>query len=231
MGISPKPTRSFKGHIHHSDNVQRAQEAMIAKMSAAALNVRPEAITFGYNGFKEVEPSYPNPHFDTESHDGKQKATHTDRATPRRHGLLYGLGLLAVSLFVTPVQAVMVPFQNCLPEAYQNNVPKALQFVPLFVEASFDTKGATHNLHVTVYGNVTGSYKSVTLPPANDPAWRDPEIVDGKIENLPAPYNKYTTLFNKIDVLTYQPWSQNVNFCDQLVNGTCPLAPAFSANM
>jgi len=204
-------------------------------MSEEASSARLEADDLGYNDVEEVQPGHSRrsaASIHTKSQHAKTKAsTVTRKLSKRRWSLLYGFGLLAMSLFVNPAQAVMVQFQNCLPESYQNNVPTALQFSPLFVDASFDTTGEMHNLHITVYGNVTGTYRNVTLPPSNDPAWTNPEITDGKIENLPYPGTKYTTLFNKINVLTYEPWSQNVNFCDQLVNGTCPLAPSFSAKM
>jgi hypothetical protein len=141
--------------------------------------------------------------------------------------LLY---VIAIFLLVTPTRAVLVPFQNCLPESYRETNPKALQFVPLFVDASFDTESDDHNLKVTVFGNVTGSYRNVSLPPPDSPDWEDPTKTDGKIENLPDLGNKYTTLFNKISVLTYEPWSKNVAFCEQVEGGECPLGPSFNAN-
>lgn len=56
----------------------------------------------------------------------------------------------------------------------------------------------------------------------------------GKILDSPEPdaaNPKLTTLFNKVNVLTYEPWSESVRFCDQLGNGyDCPLGPNFTAN-
>ncbi|KAG0651035.1 hypothetical protein D0Z07_2495 [Hyphodiscus hymeniophilus] len=146
--------------------------------------------------------------------------------------------LLLISLWAVPTSAVLVDFQNCLSEGYQNDTPTQLQFDPLFMNAVFNTTDSSHNLNITVWGNVTGSGpgsgNEVRLPPANDTYWGTNETnLGGKIENIPEPppgVNKFTTLFNKVNVLTYEPWSNTVNFCDQLINASCPLAPSFSAN-
>jgi hypothetical protein len=78
---------------------------------------------------------------------------------------------------------------------------------------------------------VTGSFTNVTLPPAGSPDWKDPSKTDGKIMDEPepnVPKPKLTTLYSKVEVLNYQPWSLATNFCnDSLVNGSCPLAPVF----
>jgi len=98
------------------------------------------------------------------------------------------------------------------------------------MDASFNTTDPSHKLMVTVWGNVTGAYNDVQLPPPNDPAWNKSNYTDGKIENLPYPHTRWTTLSKKVNVLTYEPWKQSDEFCDVLVNGTCPLAPRFTAN-
>lgn len=125
-------------------------------------------------------------------------------------------------------------FANCLSESYINNVPTPLQWVPQFVDAAFDTTNTKHTLRVTMWGNVTGSFTNVSLPAPGSPDWTDPRKTDGKILGEPepnAPKPKLTTLRSKIDVLTYEPWSQNTNFCNtSLVNASCPLAPVFGAN-
>jgi hypothetical protein len=85
-----------------------------------------------------------------------------------------------------------------------------------------------------MWGNVTGSLYNVTLPPPNSPDWTDPKKLDGKILGEPEPDSdapKLTTLHNKVDFLTYEPWSDNTNFCNtSLTNASCPLAPIFNTS-
>ncbi|KAK4239451.1 hypothetical protein C8A03DRAFT_32484 [Achaetomium macrosporum] len=139
--------------------------------------------------------------------------------------------ILVLSALLRPVSAAAVSFENCLSESYINNDPTPLQWVPRWVDAVFDATDPKHTLRVTMWGNVTGSFTNVTLPPAGSPDWQDPSKTDGKILDEPepnVPNPKLTTLHSKIDVLNYQPWSQNTNFCNtSLVNGSCPLAPVF----
>ncbi|OBT67556.1 hypothetical protein VE03_03791 [Pseudogymnoascus sp. 23342-1-I1] len=198
-------------------------------MSADASGARPEASHFESTGGNDHELSQTR----RRGRDGQKGATRAVRTGPRRRRRLLqcGLGLIAASLCVTPVQAVLVRFENCLSDSYIASVPKKLQFTPMFVDASFNASSDAHNLQFKVYGNVSGAYTNVNLPPANDPAWANPNVTDGKIQNLPLPIYKYTTLFNKINVVTYTPWSQPLNFCDQVGNGVCPLGPAFSADI
>ncbi|KAK0656034.1 hypothetical protein B0T16DRAFT_451654 [Cercophora newfieldiana] len=137
---------------------------------------------------------------------------------------------LLLGMLVHVSVAVLVPFDNCLAESYKSNNPLPLQWKPLEVEASFDTTDPRHTLRVTMRGNVTGSLTNVTLPPPGSPHWRDETKTDGKILDEPdpgAPNPKLTTLHRKIEVLTYEPWSNNTNFCQDLTNGSCPLAPVF----
>ncbi|KAI1383348.1 uncharacterized protein F4822DRAFT_434469 [Hypoxylon trugodes] len=148
------------------------------------------------------------------------------------------LGSLIASSWIHPVSAMMVSFTNCLPDNYiYSNQPAEqvqLQWVPKFVEAVFDTENPTHNLMVTVWGNVTGRVGSDPLPAPDSPDWNDPKkALNGKIQNEPEPnvpveQLKVTTLHSKVDVLTYEPFTANVNFCDNIVNGSCPLAPVFA---
>ncbi|KAK4245637.1 hypothetical protein C7999DRAFT_16188 [Corynascus novoguineensis] len=130
-----------------------------------------------------------------------------------------------------PAAAAAVPFENCLPETYVNNEPTPLQWTPHQVDASFLATGSKHTLRVTMWGNVTGSFTSVALPPPGSPHWSDSSETDGKIVDEPepdVPKPKLTTLHSKLEVLTYEPWSENTNFCNtSLVNATCPLAPVF----
>ncbi|KAN0122626.1 Transient receptor potential (TRP) ion channel domain containing protein [Hyaloscypha variabilis] len=151
------------------------------------------------------------------------------------------LFLLMASLWIIPASAVLVDFQNCLSEDVQNNTPLQLQLVPLVMNAVFNTTDPMHNLNITVWTNVTGStveLPRLLLPPANDSYWTTPNDTEygGKIENDPFPSVAspvLTTLFNKVSVLTYTPVNPHtgVGFCDQLVNGSCPLSPNFKDNL
>ncbi len=141
--------------------------------------------------------------------------------------------LFLVALLVPPVSAVLIPWENCLPDNYRGNKdPVLLQWVPAFVDASFDTVNANHTLRVTMYGNVTGASSRSPLPPWNSPDWRDPNVTAGKILQEPNPASsdpKLTTLHSKVDVLTYEPWNKDTDFCAQsLTNASCPLGPVFN---
>lgn len=104
--------------------------------------------------------------------------------------------------------------------------------MPEYADAVFDTQGDTHNLLFTVWGNVAGSRNQGELPPPDDPYWDDDSQTEGKIVETPEPDAENltaTTLFRRMDVLTFRPWSEPVNFClDGLDNGHCPLGPVFS---
>ncbi|KAK6615187.1 integral membrane protein [Botrytis cinerea] len=121
---------------------------------------------------------------------------------------------------------------------YQGNTPYQLQFVPYFLWAVFNTTESTHNLAVQVWGDVKGSGPGASttdhLPGSNDTAYwlsNSTDTYNGKIADEPDPTSlKLTTLFNKVTVLTYEPYSDAVDFCNQLVNGTCPLGPTFNAS-
>lgn len=143
------------------------------------------------------------------------------------------LRVLLVMLFRVSL-AAFIPFDNCLPDSYQKNNPVPLQWVPQSVDASFDTANPKHTLRVTMWGNVTGSFTNVSLPPPDSPDWTDKTKLDGKILGEPEPNTpepKLTTLHSKIEVLTYEPWSENTNFCNtSLSNASCPLAPVFNAD-
>ncbi|KAH8675519.1 hypothetical protein BX600DRAFT_371799, partial [Xylariales sp. PMI_506] len=138
-------------------------------------------------------------------------------------------------LLFTSAAAVLLPFENCLPDNYiYTNQPAGeaqLQWIPLHLDAVFDLDDGNHNLRVTVWGNVTGKIGNGTLPAWNNAtAWDDPNEVDGKISNRGDSSGLATTLHSKVDVATYEPYIANVNFCDNLVNGSCPLGPVFNAS-
>jgi Transient receptor potential (TRP) ion channel/ML-like domain len=135
------------------------------------------------------------------------------------------LGLLASS-----AQAAYLNFENCLSSNIINSNPKLLQFVPYNVSATFNTSDPNFPLNVTVYGNVSGLATIQPYPAPNDPQWSNPNDTVGKIVDLSASNNKYTTLFTKINVLTYTPYQAPSRFCNSSVHGPCPLGPAFYVN-
>jgi hypothetical protein len=139
--------------------------------------------------------------------------------------------LALAALAIAPVSAVQIPFTNCLADSYRNNEPTLLQWVPLYADAKYVTDDSHHNLEVVVWGNVTGSREKVTLPPGGDPYWDNNDDTPGKIVQTTRPGSKgalATTLFRKINVATFEPWNQVIDFCrDGLVNGKCPLPPVF----
>lgn len=159
------------------------------------------------------------------------------RQSSSRFAIFGYLLVLITTLWVRPASAVFVEFQNCLSESVQSDAPLHLQLVPIYVSAVFNTTDPSHNLELTVFTNVSGSTTTKTqyiLPAANDTAyWNSNDTsAGGKIENNPFPETvaRLTTLFNKVTVLTYEPYTDSKDFCATLVNGTCPLGPAWSAN-
>lgn len=183
------------------------------------------------DGFRSRRKPESRPHYDDDkcimisrSHGQRHPRPATNRAT----------NLLAVlSLLLRPTAAVLIDqWTNCLPESVTKSDPAQLQWVPLYVGAEFGNEDVAHKLRVTVWGNVTGSYDpSVALPAWNDPSWTDASVTAGKIVDNPFPTTaaRLTTLHDKIDVLTYEPYSASFDFCqDALTNATCPLGPVFN---
>jgi hypothetical protein len=134
-------------------------------------------------------------------------------------------GLLASS-----AQAAYLNFENCLGSNIINSSPRLLQFVPYNVSATFNTSDPSFPLNVTVYGNVSGLATIQPYPAPNDPQWSNPNDTVGKIVDLSVSNNKYTTMFTKINVLTYTPYQAASRFCNSSVHGPCPLGPAFYVN-
>lgn len=154
----------------------------------------------------------------------------TSKATNRRLR-----SLVCLSLLSQPAAAVLLnKFDNCLEESIKDSNPRELQWIPLYVGATFDTKDKSHNLRITVWGNVTGAYNptmSPALPPWNSDDWNNPNITNGKIVANPFPdgANLLTTLHSKINVVTYEPYRADFDFCkDALTNSSCPLGPVFN---
>lgn len=137
---------------------------------------------------------------------------------------------LALACLLAPVQAVFVNFDNCLEPLFLGTVP-FLKFTPMYVWASFNTSAASHNLNVTVYGDVSGQAMSGPYPGPDDANWSDPNKTFGKIPDLDRVNNKYTTLFADFRVLGYSSWtSEPEQFCTHTLNTQCPIGPAFHAN-
>lgn len=142
--------------------------------------------------------------------------------------------LVLTSLLLTPVAAVQVAFQNCLPDSYRLNSPPPLQWTPLYADARFEARQDSYNLVLTVWANVSGAQDSGNLPPPSSPYWSNDNDTNGKIVEEPDPDAANvlaTTLYRKVTVLTYEPWNEAVNFCvDGLTNFTCPLGPVFNTS-
>lgn len=163
------------------------------------------------------------------SHDSSSSSSSSPIMRLRLPRLWTLLGLLSIS--ITPIFALRVEFENCLPDDYRNNDPLPLQWEPMYADAFFDTENEEHTLEFVVWGNVAGAWNEVDLPPANDSYWEDDEKTEGKI--IETPYKdvkplRATTLFRRLNILTFTELTHAVNFCrDGLTNGTCPLAPVF----
>jgi hypothetical protein len=138
--------------------------------------------------------------------------------------------LIVLGLLAPPAQAAYLNFQNCLSSNILNSSPQLLQFVPYNVSAKFNTSDPNFPLNVTVYGNVTGLETIQPYPAPNDPQWSNPNDTVGKIVDLSQSNNKYTTMFTKINVLSYTPYQAASRFCNSSVHGPCPLGPAFYVN-
>lgn len=139
----------------------------------------------------------------------------------RRIILLVGLIQLLLTI-VNPSSAALINVQNCLrPEIINNK--DTLQFTPLVANAVFNATDSSHNLNVTVYGNITGSLRSNPIWP-NDTDKNDKEIPD----IFPGNRGLVTALKTNFQILAY-PLPENSDrkpFCNSTLNGQCPLAPA-----
>lgn len=135
---------------------------------------------------------------------------------------------LLLAILVSPVHGAYLTFDNCLSNNVINNDPTILQFDPLNVTAFFNTTAPSHNLNITIYGNVSGLTTVQPYPAPDDPQWTNPNDTLGKIVRVDPTNNKYTTLFSTLNVLSYTPYQAPASiFCDSVINGDCPLSPAF----
>ncbi|OAP64095.1 hypothetical protein AYL99_00067 [Fonsecaea erecta] len=141
--------------------------------------------------------------------------------------------IVLLVLCMSSVRAAYVEFHNCLDNNIVNSDPRILQFVPYNVSAVFNSSPTSdrHHLNITVFGNVTGKATEQPYPPPDDPSWANPNDTFGKIPDLSESNNKYTTLFTRVNFLGYTPWNADPSrFCESVVHGECPLAPAFYIN-
>ena len=142
------------------------------------------------------------------------------------------LALILLAALCTLVRGAFISFDNCLDQSILTTLdetPTVLQWVPLYVEAFFDSQ-SPNNLNVTIYGNVTGQQFQGTLPPPSDPQWQDNSKQIGKIADI-GTGNKFSTLLADFHVLTYDAYdAKATKFCPQLNTGSCPLGPSFYAN-
>ena len=138
--------------------------------------------------------------------------------------------LLALLLPAVVVDAAFINFGNCLSESTIHSDPRRLQWVPLFLDARFDTDNPSHGLNVTFYGNVTGQTVQGDYPLPDDPSWQNPNDTFGKIQDV-GNANRYSTLVADFKMLSYDAWdAPDTQFCQNVINGTCPLGPSFDAN-
>ncbi len=140
--------------------------------------------------------------------------------------------LVLVTAFVASATAVSINFGNCLsPNTINSDSPRLLQFSPLFVNVRFNTTDQSHNLNVTIHGNVSGQATEGDYPPPDSPSWTDPESPFGKIVNVSTQNNKLSTLFSTFRVLQYTAYKAPASeFCRSTINQPCPIGPAFSGN-
>ncbi|KAF2720920.1 hypothetical protein K431DRAFT_285389 [Polychaeton citri CBS 116435] len=152
--------------------------------------------------------------------------------SPKPFRLLLSLCVFVLSVGPPSAQAAFVDFSNCLSQAYVHSNPLRLQWVPAYVDAVFDSSEPSHNLNLTIYGNVTGRQTTDPLPPPSDPYWSDPQMKNGKIVNVGSD-NKFTTLFQDYQLLSYLVWNNGSNgqpLCDTFINRECPVGPEFNAS-
>lgn len=141
----------------------------------------------------------------------------------RRIILLVGLIQLLLTI-VNPSSAALVNVQNCLsPDIINNNNNKTLQFIPMIAKAVLNATSSSHNLNVTVYGNITGSLNNNLNFLPNNTNQNDGDIPD----DFPGAVSLRTTLKATFQVLAYiLSIASPKPFCESTVNGKCPLAPA-----
>ena len=141
------------------------------------------------------------------------------------------MALLAISLLIRSSTAAFINFENCLSPNVINSSPKTLQFVPLYVWATFNSTADSHGINVTIYGNVSGIATQLPYPAPDDPRWANPNDTVGKIPDIGGPSNDptYTTFTTQFNVLDYTPYNPpETRLCNSSAITQCPLAPVFN---
>lgn len=142
--------------------------------------------------------------------------------------------MLLVMLFsAQSSMAAFIAFENCLdPSIINSNNPKNLQFVPLFVWASFNSSLGGNGINVTAFGNIAGIATQQPYPDISDTSyWQNPNKTDGKIPDVAGTpgQEKYTTFTTQFNVLDYTPYNPPATrFCNSSAITACPLAPVFN---
>ncbi|KAF6226355.1 hypothetical protein HO133_009221 [Letharia lupina] len=159
--------------------------------------------------------------------------TRSCQDTPSTFNILRTV-LLALFLPIRLSTAAFINFGNCLsPDTINSNNPETLQFVPLFVWATFNTSAESYNLNVTAYGNVAGIATQQPYPSQTDPQWTNPNDTVGKIPDVygSGPDALYTTFTTEFNVLDYTPYAPDAaRFCNTSSVTACPVAPVFNFN-
>ncbi len=143
-----------------------------------------------------------------------QARCHNSTKLPAICSILH-MVLWAMFLLTSPAAAVLINFENCLSPNIINS--QQLQFVPLFVSATFNSTSDSYGLNVTVYGNVSGGTSGT-----------GGEIAD--LGGVP-PDQKFTTFTTQFNVLDYTPYDPPPErFCNSSALTPCPFAPVSALN-
>lgn len=141
------------------------------------------------------------------------------RASPSFRSCVQRRIILLIQLLliiINPSSAALINVENCLSPGIIND-NTTLQFIPMFANAVFNATTTSHNLNVTVYGNITGRLSSN----------QNSSQTDGMIPDVGIDNTKYTTLLASMKVLDYFLYlPQPARFCNSTVNNPCPLGPA-----
>lgn len=141
-------------------------------------------------------------------------------------GILVQMFLLAYFTFIQPSMAAVVNFENCMSPIIVNS--GQLQFNPLFVNATFNSTAASHNLNITVYGDVMGGSNCPNS--SSDPLWSNLNETLCKIPDI-GPSDIFTTLKASFNVLDYTPYTAPLSrFCNGTLPKPCPITPSFETN-
>ncbi|KAI4216524.1 MAG: hypothetical protein LQ351_001013 [Letrouitia transgressa] len=145
------------------------------------------------------------------------------------------LVFLLLLALVRPSASVSVDFENCLSPNIVNSklTPKPLQFIPQYAWSKFDTGAPSHNLNVTVYGDIDGLATNTSRPTDDDERWQQPNVTLGKIVDEDQANDHRSTFFARFNVLDYTPYDAPASaFCENVIPGhqPCPLIPIRAFN-